>query len=42
LQGREIRITGKVTGNARRAAIRWQKPEQLLVAIDENKAAKKK
>jgi hypothetical protein len=42
LEGREIRITGKVTGNARRAAIRWQKPEQLLVAIDENKAAKKK
>ncbi len=42
LQGREIRITGKVTSQGRRAEMRWQKPEQLLVAIDEGKAARKK
>jgi hypothetical protein len=42
LQGREIRITGKVTSKGRRAEMRWQKPEQLLVAIDEGKAARKK
>jgi hypothetical protein len=42
LQGREIRITGKVTSKGRRAEMRWQKPEQLLVAIDENKASRKK
>jgi len=42
LEGREIRITGMVTGNGRKAAIRWQKPEQLLVAIDEDKPSRKK
>lgn len=42
LQGREIRITGKVTSKGRRAEIRWQKPEQLQVAIDEDKASRKK
>jgi hypothetical protein len=31
-----------VTGNGRKAAIRWQKPEQLLVAIDEDKPSRKK
>ena len=40
LQGREIRITGKVTGYKRRAEMLWRKPEQLQVAVDE--AAKKK
>jgi hypothetical protein len=42
LQGREIRITGKVARNGRRAEMRWQKPEQVLVAIDDDKAARKK
>jgi hypothetical protein len=42
LQGREIRITGKVTSKGRRAEMRWQKPEQLQVAVDEGKAARKK
>jgi DNA/RNA endonuclease YhcR with UshA esterase domain len=42
LQGREIRITGQVTKYGRRAEMRWRKPEQVLVAIDEGKAARKK
>ena len=35
LQGREIRITGKVTSYRGRAEMLWRKPEQLLVAVDE-------
>jgi hypothetical protein len=42
LEGREIRITGMVTGHGHRAEMRWQKPEQLLVAIEEDKASRKK
>ena len=42
LQGREIRITGKVTSNGRRAEMRWRKPEQLQVAVDEPKTRKTK
>ena len=42
LQGQEIRITGKVTSKGRRAEMRWQKPEQLWVAVDEDKASRKK
>jgi hypothetical protein len=42
LQGREIRITGKVIQSGRRAEMRWQKPEQVMVAVDEDKAARKK
>ncbi len=42
LEGREIRITGMVTGHGHRAEMRWQKPEQLLVAIDEDKPSRKK
>ncbi len=42
LQGREIRITGQVTRYGRKAEMRWRKPEQLQVAVDEGKAAKKK
>jgi hypothetical protein len=42
LQGREIRITGLVTQYGHKAEMRWRKPEQLLVAVDENKPGKKK
>jgi len=42
LQGREIRITGQITKYGRKAEMRWRKPEQLLVAADEGKAARKK
>jgi DNA/RNA endonuclease YhcR with UshA esterase domain len=42
LQGREIRITGKVTQYEGRIEMRWQKSEQVLVAVDEDKAARKK
>jgi hypothetical protein len=42
LQGREIRITGKVTSKGRRAEMRWRKPEQLQVAIDEPRTSRKK
>ena len=35
LQGREIRITGKVTSYRGRAEMLWRKPEQLLVAVEE-------
>ncbi len=42
LQGREIRITGKVTSKGRRAEMLWRKPEQLQVALDEGKSARKK
>jgi hypothetical protein len=42
LQGREIRITGKVTQYKGKAEILWRKPEQVLVAVDEDKPSRKK
>jgi hypothetical protein len=41
LRGREIRITGKVTSNGRRAEMRWQTSGQVLVATDDEKPKKK-
>jgi hypothetical protein len=41
LQGREIRITGKVTRYGHGAEILWRKPEQVLVALDDEKPKKK-
>ena len=42
LQGREIRITGKVTSYRGRAEMLWRKPEQLMVAVEETGKKNKK